>query len=66
VDITAVRQKKKAALFAHKSRNGEEIYRVHHEPMENLRGRESGTAAAEPFVHVARFNSTSRLPGLGL
>ena len=27
VDITAVREKKKAALFAHKSQNGEEIYR---------------------------------------
>jgi LmbE family N-acetylglucosaminyl deacetylase len=66
VDITAVREKKKAALFAHKSQNGEEIYRVHHEPMENLRGREAGAAAAEAFVHVARTNSTSRLPGLGL
>ena len=31
VDITAVREKKKAALFAHKSQNGEEIYRRHHE-----------------------------------
>jgi LmbE family N-acetylglucosaminyl deacetylase len=66
VDITAVREKKKAALFAHKSQNGEEIYRAHHEPMENLRGREAGTAAAEAFVHLARINSTSRLPGLGL
>jgi LmbE family N-acetylglucosaminyl deacetylase len=26
VDITAVRENKKAALFAHKSQNGEEIY----------------------------------------
>ncbi len=65
VDITAVREKKKAALFAHKSQNGEEIYRRHHEPMENLRGREAGTAAAEAFVHLARINSTSRLTGLG-
>jgi hypothetical protein len=35
VDITAVRENKKAALFAHKSQNGEEIYR-HHEMMEEL------------------------------
>jgi len=66
VDITAVREKKKAALFAHKGQNGEEIYRAHHEPMEYLRGREAGTAAAEAFVHLARINTTSRLPGLGL
>jgi LmbE family N-acetylglucosaminyl deacetylase len=66
VDITAVREKKKAALFSHKSQNGEEIYRRHHEVMENLRGREAGIAAAEAFVHLARLNSTSPLPGLGL
>jgi len=65
VDITAVREKKKAALFSHKSQNGEEIYRRHHEPMENLRGREAGTAAAEAFVHLARVNGVSPLPGLG-
>jgi LmbE family N-acetylglucosaminyl deacetylase len=66
VDITAVREKKKSALFADKSQNGEEIYRAHHEPMEILRGREAGTSAAEAFVHLARINSASRLPGLGL
>ena len=65
VDITAVREKKKAALFAHKSQNGEEIYRKHHEAMENLRGREAGAAAAEAFVHLARGNTASRLPGMG-
>jgi LmbE family N-acetylglucosaminyl deacetylase len=66
VDITAVREKKKAALFAHKSQNGEEIYREHHELMETFRGREAGTPAAEAFVHLARLNGASRLPGLGL
>jgi len=65
VDITAVREKKKAALFAHKSQNGEEIYRKHHEVMENFRGREAGCAAAEAFVRLAR-GSNSGLPGLGL
>ena len=66
VDITAVRETKKAALFAHKSQNGEEIYRRHHEIMENFRGREAGTAAAEGFVHLARGNGISPLPGLAL
>src|SRR5471030_431836 len=65
VDITAVREKKKAALFAHKSQNGEEIYRRHHEVMENFRGREAGVAAAEALVHLAREKSASGLPGIG-
>src|SRR4029077_3457075 len=66
VDITAVRENKKAALFAHKSQNGEEIYRRYHEVMENFRGREAGATAAEAFVHLARVNRSSTLPGLGL
>jgi LmbE family N-acetylglucosaminyl deacetylase len=53
VDITAVREKKKAALFAHKSQDGEGIYSRHHEIMENWRGREAGVPAAEGFVHHA-------------
>ena len=66
VDITDVREKKKAALFAHKSQNGEEIYRRHHEVMESIRGRESGRTAAEGFVHLSGTSGTSRLPGAGL
>ena len=63
VDITPVREKKKAALFAHKSQGGEEIYRRYHGPMEDFRGREAGVAAAEGFVRLAR-GSASGLPGL--
>jgi LmbE family N-acetylglucosaminyl deacetylase len=64
VDVTAVREKKKAALFAHKSQNGEEIYRRYHAVMEDFRGRESGVAAAEAFVRLAR-GAAFGLPGLG-
>ena len=64
VDIVSVREKKKAALLAHKSQNGEEIYRQHHEVMENFRGREAGVAAAEAFVRLGRENRVGRLPGL--
>ena len=64
VDITAVREKKKAALFAHKSQDGEAIYREHHEIMENFRGRELGVAAAEAFVQLARDHRGGTLPGL--
>jgi LmbE family N-acetylglucosaminyl deacetylase len=63
VDITAIREKKKAALFAHKSQDGEGIYRQHHEIMENFRGRESGTTAAEAFIRVARA-ANGALPGI--
>ena len=62
----AVREKKKAAMLAHESQNSERIYRVHDEPIESLRGREAGTAAAEAFMHLACINSGSRLPGLVL
>jgi LmbE family N-acetylglucosaminyl deacetylase len=60
VDITPVRDQKKRALFAHVSQDGEGIYRDHHGPMAQFRGREIGVAAAEAFVHAAR----SRLPGV--
>jgi len=63
VDVSAVRDKKKAALFAHKSQDGERIYRDYHEAMENWRGRESGCGAAEAFVHLARVSSSTKLPG---
>ncbi len=64
VDISATREKKKQALFAHKSQEGERIYRSHHEVMEVFRGRELGVTAAEAFVSLARDSRAGRLPGL--
>jgi LmbE family N-acetylglucosaminyl deacetylase len=63
-DITPVREKKKAALFTHKSQDGEGIYKRHHEIMENFRGREAGVQAAEGFVHLGRLERAGMLPGL--
>src|ERR1041385_1862417 len=63
VDISAVVEKKKAALFAHVSQDGPGIWRQHHEVIANWRGREAGVAAAEAFVHLNR-DSKSRLRGL--
>jgi LmbE family N-acetylglucosaminyl deacetylase len=63
VDITPVREKKKTALFAHKSQKGEDIYREHHEVMENFRGREVRAAAAEAFVLLPSPHGSQRLPG---
>jgi LmbE family N-acetylglucosaminyl deacetylase len=54
VDISAVVEQKKRALFAHVSQDGEGIWREHHEVMAAWRGREIGVKAAEGFVHLAR------------
>jgi LmbE family N-acetylglucosaminyl deacetylase len=61
IDITNVREKKKAALFAHRSQDGEEIYRKHHEVMENFRGREARATAAEGFVQLTGTSASELL-----
>ena len=65
VDITTTREKKKAALFAHRSQDGEAIYRDYHRAMEDFRGREFGVKAAEAFVALARDDAAPSPPGLG-
>ena len=64
VDISAVVEQKKAALFAHKSQDGEGIWKEHHEIMAQWRGREAGVTAAEAFVHLDRDARWSPLPGV--
>jgi len=64
VDISPVVEKKKSALFAHVSQDGQGIWRQHHEIIAKWRGREAGVAAAEAFVHLDRTNQNSKLPGL--
>ena len=63
VDISTMLERKKAALLAHASQDGAGIWRAHHEPMANWRGRESGALAAEGFVRLPRMESAGRLPG---
>ena len=64
VDISAVVEKKKSALFAHVSQDGQGIWRQHHEVIANWRGREAGVGAAEAFVHLNRDSKVSKLPGV--
>ena len=64
VDISRVVDKKKKALFAHVSQDGEAIWRQHHEIIATWRGREAGVAAAEAFAYLNRENQSSKLPGL--
>src|SRR5436190_3027335 len=63
VDVSDVVEKKKAALFAHVSQDGQAIWREHHEVMTQWRGREMGVGGAEALVHLSRDRS-SPLPGL--
>ena len=64
VDITETLEKKKAALVAHQSQNGEAIWRDYHEVIANWRGREAGVKAAEAFFELRRDRGLSSLPGL--
>lgn len=52
VDITTVREKKKAAMYAHKTQSPAEIYDGWFRTMEAFRGLEAGVKAAEGFIRV--------------
>ena len=64
VDISTTLEKKKAALLAHPSQDGAGIWRKHHEPMSQWRGREMGSLAAEGFVRWRRGQASDFLPGV--
>ena len=64
VDVSAVLEKKKAALLAHVSQDGLGIWRQHHEPIAIWRGREAGVSMAEAFAHLTRDSQISKLPGI--
>ena len=49
VDISAYREIKKAAMFAHASQNPAGFW-AHHEVMDAFRGKECGCEAAEAFL----------------
>jgi LmbE family N-acetylglucosaminyl deacetylase len=60
VDITGVRERKKAAMFAHKTQGPEEIYDAYFKTLEEFRGLEANVKAAEGFIHFkAEYNNTS-------
>lgn len=50
VDITSVREKKKASCMCHVSQNPESWYLGHHTDMEHFRGLQAGCEYAEAFV----------------
>ena len=64
VDVTSVLDKKKEALFAHVSQDGQGVWREHHEIIAAWRGREAGVKAAEAFVRFNRDSKIANLPGI--
>jgi LmbE family N-acetylglucosaminyl deacetylase len=50
VDITSVRDRKKEAMYAHKTQSPEEVYASFFKTMEEFRGLEAGVSSAEGFV----------------
>lgn len=64
VDITTVRERKKAAMFAHKTQGSEEIYEKDFRTMEDFRGLEAGVEAAEAFVHFKVKSKRATITGL--
>jgi len=64
VDITNVRALKKEAMFAHKTQDPEEIYKVYFKPLEEFRGLESGVPAAEGFIHFKDKSGRATIPGI--
>ena len=51
VDITSTHEKKKAAMFAHKTQDPVNTYNNYFKPLEEFRGLEAGVKQAEAFIH---------------
>lgn len=64
VDITAVRDKKKAAMFAHKTQDPVNTYNNYFKPLEEFRGLEARVKAAEAFIHFKAEDNRAGIIGL--
>jgi hypothetical protein len=64
VDITAVRERKKQAMFAHKTQDPVSTYTKYFEPLEKFRGLEAGVVAAEAFIHFKSKELQASIIGL--
>jgi LmbE family N-acetylglucosaminyl deacetylase len=63
-DISGVRDRKKAAMFAHKTQAPEEIYQQFFKTLEEFRGLEAGVKAAEAFIRFKPEAGRARVEGL--
>lgn len=64
VDITATRERKKQAMFAHKTQDPVKTYDDYFKPLEDFRGLEAGVAAAEAFIHFKPQAEKATIMGL--
>ena len=64
VDISDLRDLKKAAMFAHKTQDPIETYNNYFKPLEEFRGLEAGVKAAEGFVHYKDKKERATIFGL--
>jgi LmbE family N-acetylglucosaminyl deacetylase len=64
VDISAVRDRKKRAMFAHQTQNPEQVYADFCKTMEEFRGLEAGVKAAEGFIHFKPKGQKASIAGL--
>jgi LmbE family N-acetylglucosaminyl deacetylase len=64
VDITAVREKKKSAMFAHKTQDPIKTYDDYFKPLEDFRGLQAGVKAAEAFIHFKTGGEMAKIVGL--
>jgi len=64
VDITSVHERKKEAMFAHKTQDPVETYNKYFKPLEEFRGLEAGVKAAEAFIHFKSEEARTNIIGL--
>jgi LmbE family N-acetylglucosaminyl deacetylase len=64
VDITALRDRKKQAMFAHKTQDPVNTYNDYFKPLEEFRGLEAGVKAAEAFIHFKAEGERAKIIGL--
>jgi len=64
VDITAVHEKKKAAMFAHQTQDPVNTYNNYFKPLEEFRGLEAGVKVAEGFIHFKKEGARAGIIGL--
>lgn len=64
VDITAVRDKKMGAMFAHRSQDPDGTYNGFFKPLEDFRGLQAGVKAAEAFIHFKAKAEQALITGL--
>jgi LmbE family N-acetylglucosaminyl deacetylase len=64
VDITSVRDLKKAAMYSHKTQDPDGTYNNYFKPLEEFRGLEAGVKAAEGFIHFKDKEDRATIIGL--